>query len=314
MEAISKRFGSHKLRVVAALTAATAAALAVGCVCATPAHAYVSSIQTGSTYIYNTSGSAQSVPGITYDDATKTLTLTNVNISETSNSGIIIATNDNDTVTVQLNGSNSVIGGSSYHYGIECSGSLVFQGSGSLYVKGHTGISANDTITVNSGTINAYDSDYFGICGNDGVTLNGGTVSAGGRYYSINSSLGRISNNYRHLGKIRGRMGVGATFVSSGNKYQVGPSEGDVILVKAKKKLKSMTVQSKRFSGYTYLVRGIAAKAFAGCKVKKVTIGGNVRTIGKRAFYKTTKLKTLNMRKCNLISLYNRKVSGISKK
>ncbi|MGI6033796.1 MAG: leucine-rich repeat protein [Coriobacteriales bacterium] len=314
MEITGSTLHGRVLKFAAAVLGATALALLFGAVSATPAHADVSSIKTGSTYIYNTWGTAQSVPGITYDNATKTLTLTDANISQTASDGITISVSNKDTVTVQLNGSNSVIGASSYSSGIACYGSLVFQGSGSLYVKGHYGIYANDTVTVNSGTINAYEGDYCGINGSKGVTLNGGTVSAGGSNYSIYSASGTISNNYGHLGNIRGQMGVGASFVSSGNKYKVGPYFGNVTLVKAKKKLKSMTVQSKSFGGYSYSVRAIAAKAFAGCKAKKITIGNHVRSIGKRAFYKTTKLKTLNMRKCLMVWPFSHKTQGISKK
>ena len=63
------------------------------------------------------------------------------------------------------------------------------------------------------------------------------------------------------------------------------------------KKASSVTVQGTvTISGTVYKVIQIDAKAFNGCKLRKVTIGVNVETIGANAFKGCNKLKTVNVK------------------
>ena len=51
-----------------------------------------------------------------------------------------------------------------------------------------------------------------------------------------------------------------------------------------------------KLRGYTFKVTAIASNAFKSCtKLKKVTIGANVATIGKQAFYGCKALKSINI-------------------
>lgn len=68
------------------------------------------------------------------------------------------------------------------------------------------------------------------------------------------------------------------------------------------KNCKSINIPAKvSYKGKTYSVVSIHAKAFSGLKkVKKITIGKNVKTIEKMAFYNCKKLKTVQINATNL--------------
>lgn len=80
---------------------------------------------------------------------------------------------------------------------------------------------------------------------------------------------------------------------------KISGKKGNVTLVKVntkyKKKLKKATVKaSVKYSGYTFKITVIGKNAFKNCKkLKKVTIGKNVKTIKAKAFNKCNKLKTV---------------------
>lgn len=67
----------------------------------------------------------------------------------------------------------------------------------------------------------------------------------------------------------------------------------------ANKKAKTVTIPATvKIGGVTYKVTKISDNAFKNNKtVTKVTVGSNIKTIGKNAFYKCTKLKTLKIGK-----------------
>jgi len=69
-----------------------------------------------------------------------------------------------------------------------------------------------------------------------------------------------------------------------------------------KKNIISVTIPSSiKFNGKRYKVTGIAANAFKNCKkLKKVTIGININSIGKRAFYGCSKLQTIKVKTSKL--------------
>ena len=71
----------------------------------------------------------------------------------------------------------------------------------------------------------------------------------------------------------------------------------------------SVTIaKTVKINGVTYKVTQIDNNAFKGCKkLKKVTIGSNVKKIGKNAFANCSKLKTVNMKKANGITSIGRK-------
>ena len=79
----------------------------------------------------------------------------------------------------------------------------------------------------------------------------------------------------------------------SGNKYTVTSNAADTVAFTGAVNKKSATVpDTVTAGGKTYKVTEIKAKAFAGKKIRTVTVGRNVQTIGKNAFKgsKATKL------------------------
>lgn len=68
-------------------------------------------------------------------------------------------------------------------------------------------------------------------------------------------------------------------------------------------------------NGKYYQVTAIGDKAFSGNKrLTKVTIGRNVRTIGKQAFYKCKNLKTIVIKSNSLTSIGSKAIKNINKK
>ena len=83
-------------------------------------------------------------------------------------------------------------------------------------------------------------------------------------------------------------------------------SQKEVTYVKPKSKNKtSVSIPNTvKISGFTYKVTSVAANALANNKkVTKVTIGKNVTSIGKNAFKKCTKLKTVTLKSTSLKSI-----------
>ena len=75
-------------------------------------------------------------------------------------------------------------------------------------------------------------------------------------------------------------------------------------VVTADKKVTSVNVaKTVKINGVTYKVTRISKNAFKSCKkLKKVTIGSNVKKIEKNAFAGCSKLKTVNMKKATGIT------------
>ena len=88
---------------------------------------------------------------------------------------------------------------------------------------------------------------------------------------------------------------VGTKLKYKKNQYVV-MEDGTVAFVKpGKKKITSLSIPAQiKSNGHTYNVSEIKSKAFNGCKkLKKITIGKNIRVIGTKAFYKCTALKKI---------------------
>ncbi|MGI6591265.1 MAG: carbohydrate-binding domain-containing protein [Eggerthellaceae bacterium] len=305
MDAMGYALARRARKAGTLLVATTASVMLLGAVCAAPAHATVSSIDVGdTTYYANMHPTFKDLPaGVAFDESSNTLTLDNAHIKSTGyNDAIAFQGSTDDVLTVNLIGNNTLTGcaSNSLSDGLTAGPGqdLIFKGKGTLTVSGNDGISSGGKITIKSGTINARGFDNTGIEAGNGIAIKGGKVSASGKDWAMWTMLGKISNNYAHLGKIKGKLGPCATFTAGGKKWMVAndPNETYLVLVKSKKSGKSVKVNTQRFGGYTYKVGVIGPKAFSGSKMKSLTIGKNVETIGKQAFSKTKKLKTLNMR------------------
>lgn len=117
----------------------------------------------------------------------------------------------------------------------------------------------------------------------------------------------------------------GDTFKKSGNTYKVididydhdddyddddwdeeEEADGEVVLVKYGSSDKTPSINKVTYQGKTFEVDTIGKKAFntsKGHKITSLTIGPNVDKILSKAFYGCKKLKSINMRKADVIDL-----------
>ena len=116
---------------------------------------------------------------------------------------------------------------------------------------------------------------------------------------------------------------VGTVVTYEGIKYKVMKNGKDAYVEcigPANKSIKKATIYSvlilKTETGsYRYPIRQIKNDAFKNCtKLKSVTIGKNVKTIGKKAFYGCKKLKNVIIQSQNLTSVKSKAFKGIYKK
>lgn len=113
---------------------------------------------------------------------------------------------------------------------------------------------------------------------------------------------------------------VGKSVDVSGAKYKVTKSSSktkEVTYVKPKSSKKtSVTIpETVKINGYTYKVTAIADKAFKNNKkIKSVTIGKNVKKIGKEAFYNCKKLSKITIKSAVLESIGKNAIKNVNKK
>ena len=109
---------------------------------------------------------------------------------------------------------------------------------------------------------------------------------------------------------------VGTKFKVKGNQYKVTSSNAKapkVSLIKGAKKAKVSIPANVTRKGVKYKVTAIAKKAFfKNKKVKSVTVGSNILTIGAQAFSKCTKLKKFTVGK-NVKKIGAKNFSGSKK-
>ena len=96
---------------------------------------------------------------------------------------------------------------------------------------------------------------------------------------------------------------------------------GEVILIKVKKrrsdrKFKSLKIDNYiKINGKLFKITAISARVLCRYKyLKKITIGGNITTIGKKAFYQCTKLKKIVIHSTKLKSVGIKAIRGINKR
>ena len=87
-------------------------------------------------------------------------------------------------------------------------------------------------------------------------------------------------------------------------------------VISSLKNIETATIKSTvKIDGVSYKVTLIAPKSFANRKaLKKVTIGKNIKGIGKKVFYKDAKLKTVTFKGKNLIIIDSNSFKGTYKK
>lgn len=111
---------------------------------------------------------------------------------------------------------------------------------------------------------------------------------------------------------------AGTKYTVAGCQYKVIKAGAEVSLVGTNKNAKSVTIPAViKVKGVTYKVTSIGAKAFNGSKkLKKVTIGTNIKKISNNAFYKCKSLKMVNIKSVLLTKkTANKKAfKGVNKK
>ena len=111
---------------------------------------------------------------------------------------------------------------------------------------------------------------------------------------------------------------AGTKYTVAGCQYKVIKAAAEVSLVGTNKNTKSVTIPAViKVKGVTYKVTSIGTKAFNGSKkLKKVTIGANIKKISNNAFYKCKSLKTVTIKSVLLTKkTANKKAfKGVNKK
>ena len=111
---------------------------------------------------------------------------------------------------------------------------------------------------------------------------------------------------------------AGTKYTVAGCQYKVIKAGAEVSLVGTNKNTKRVTIPAViKVKGVTYKVTSIGTKAFNGSKkLKKVTIGANIKKISNNAFYKCKSLKTVTIKSVLLTKkTANKKAfKGVNKK
>lgn len=116
------------------------------------------------------------------------------------------------------------------------------------------------------------------------------------------------------------KLTVGEKLLDSGGKgiYKVlgTGSQASVEYTAPAKQLKTISVpDTVTIKNKTFYVTAVSANAFKGCKkLRSVTIGKNVKTIGSKAFYGCKSLKTINCKSMKLKKVGKNAFKGIHKK
>ena len=111
---------------------------------------------------------------------------------------------------------------------------------------------------------------------------------------------------------------VGTRYTVSGSTYKVTKAGAEVMVYKTSKAARSVTIPATiKAKGITYKVTAIGTKAFNGNKkLKKVTIGANIKKISNNAFFKCKSLKMVTIKSVLLTKkTANKKAfKGVNKK
>lgn len=109
---------------------------------------------------------------------------------------------------------------------------------------------------------------------------------------------------------------ISKTAVVSGAKYKIISVAAVEYKKPVSKKVTSVTIPDKvTISGKTYKVTGVSTNAFSGCKrLKKVTVGKNVSSIGNKAFHNCKTLKTVVIKSTAMGKVGKNALKGINAK
>ena len=145
--------------------------------------------------------------------------------------------------------------------------------------------------------------------------------SANAEQAKINSVAGKLITAINGLKENESaKITLNKVYTVKNLKYKVtkttkGNEEVSVSGVKSKKLTSAAIGSTVTINGVKCKVTSIASKAFKGCtKLKKVTIGTNVKKIGSYAFYKCSSLKQVTVKSTKLTSVGKNAFKGINSK
>lgn len=127
-----------------------------------------------------------------------------------------------------------------------------------------------------------------------------GVLKTAASQAEIDSAAAQLDKAVSGLAKSRPKTG---SVVTAGTiKYQVKTSSTVTAAGPSSKSASKVSIPaSVVINGFTYKVTGVANQAFSGCtKLKTVSIGKNVSTIGTKAFYGDKNLKTVTLKTSSL--------------
>lgn len=171
--------------------------------------------------------------------------------------------------------------------------------------------------------VTVYDNNLGEISSNDTYwdeTINADMELSAGTYYVKVEGKKYDGLYYFELRTIIPEKGQIITHTSTKNQYKVtkaGKTGGTVEYYRGNNG-SSTTISipdTVKIDGITYKVTGISANALEGNqKVKKVVVGKNIKTIGTRAFYGCTELKTVTFQKSSALTTIKSKAFSQCKK
>lgn len=171
--------------------------------------------------------------------------------------------------------------------------------------------------------------NYNGKSKTPDVTVMSGSkeLSKGKDYtvsYKNNKNIGKATVIVRGRGNYTGKITKtftikakkGATFTYGSYKYKVTSSSTVAFIGLAKKEVERVIIpKTVKYGGKTFKVTAIADKALKGkTKVTQITVGNNVKIIGKQAFYGCKNLKTLTIKSTKLEEVGSKALKGINSK
>lgn len=119
--------------------------------------------------------------------------------------------------------------------------------------------------------------------------------------------------------RVNAQPPVGTVVTYNGLKYKVAKNGTKCYMQcigPVSKSITKATIKSEIWTnGFKYSVTQIKSSAFQNCKkLKKVTIGSNVKKIGAKAFYGCSKLKSVTIKSKKITSIKSKAFKGIYKK
>lgn len=163
------------------------------------------------------------------------------------------------------------------------------------------------TVTIPAKMIDSKEQtlEFYTFESSDGLASKAeGSLSESGRYEIKAKSVAYVVAVAGGTTKANPET-VGTSYAINNVKYKITKTGSNAAVTaeapKSKTKTSAVIANTVKINGNTYKVTQISANAFKECKkLKKVTIGTNVKKIGAKAFYGCKNLKTITIKSASL--------------